>query len=98
MNIETLLDCGVYSTPPVSHINRAYIYKPFMEPRNRFPAWRNRFLSRDVPMFGKGHPGWGQENREPFLQRTALILYPPWYADTSLYTQNSSPETLHIRT
>jgi hypothetical protein len=24
--------------------SRARFCKPFMEPRNRFPAWRNRFL------------------------------------------------------
>jgi hypothetical protein len=36
------VDCGVYCAPPLSHINRAHICKPFKEPKNRFPAWRVR--------------------------------------------------------
>jgi hypothetical protein len=43
---------GIYSTVMLnfpfhclpSGSNRARICKPFKEPRNRFPAWRNRFL------------------------------------------------------
>ncbi len=32
-------------TPDHNILYRDRMYKPFKEPRNRFPAWRNRFLA-----------------------------------------------------
>jgi hypothetical protein len=31
----------------LGHRIRARIFKPFKEPKNRFPAWQNRFLGID---------------------------------------------------
>jgi hypothetical protein len=48
---------------------------------------RNNLIIPAQGGFGKGHPGWGQENRKPFLQCTFV----PFLSTPSPYTVKSLP-------
>jgi hypothetical protein len=51
----------IYGAPPIL-LSRARICKPFKEPRNRFPAWRNLFLGFDSWAPNTGSAGWEQKD------------------------------------